>query len=186
MKNRLDVFGVLIIAFATAIGGGTIRDILLEGRSVFWLTDASYLYFIIAGTIVAIVLKSQMAKMSKPLLVFDAIGLGLFTITGVQIGMEAGLGFIICLILGTITGAFGGVVRDIFVNEVPVIFKKEIYATISLLGGALYIFLVRQEIAPPYLQLIPILFMIITRLLVIYFRISLPSIYRKEKNNSNK
>ena len=181
MKNRLDVFGVLIIAFVTAVGGGTIRDILLENRQVFWMTDPVYIYTIVGGTVIAITFRSFMEKLRKPLLFFDAIGLGLFTVTGVQIGMEAGLGFLNCIILGTITGAFGGVMRDILVNEIPIIFKKEIYATISLLGGAMYVLLAREGFSSVIFQLIPILFMIIVRLLVIRYKISLPSIYRGEK-----
>ena len=180
MNKRFDPFGVLIIAFVTAVGGGTIRDMMIDGKMVFWLQQTSYIYFIIAGTVFAVVFRRKLGYIKKPLLFFDAIGLGLFTITGVQIGISYELSPVICIILGTVTGAFGGVLRDIFVNEVPVIFKKEIYATVSILGGGLYLILNKLELVNPLLQIIPILVIITLRLLVIKFKITLPSIYRKE------
>lgn len=187
MHKRFDPFGVLIIAFATAVGGGTIRDILLTGKSVFWLEQTSYIYFILAGTIFAIAFKSRLYNISRPLLFFDAIGLGLYTITGVQIGLEYDLESINCIILGTITGVFGGILRDILVNEVPVIFKKEVYATVCILGASLYLVLFRLNVVDPILQIIPVLFIIALRLIVIHFNISLPSLYANEgrKNPAN-
>lgn len=181
MNKRFDPFGVLIIAFASAVGGGTIRDILITERSVFWLNESIYIYFILAGTIFAIIFKSRLNALQKPLLFFDAIGLGLFTIAGVQIGLDYNISAINCIILGTITGAFGGVLRDILVNEVPVIFMQEIYATVSILGGVMYLILYQIGVDNLFLQIVPILSIIILRLLVIRYNISLPSIYRKEK-----
>lgn len=181
MNKRFDPIGVFIIAFVTAVGGGTIRDILIEGESVFWLREANYIYFIVGGTILAIIFKSKLGYIQKPLLFFDAIGLGLYTITGVQIGLNHDLNYINCIILGAITGVFGGILRDILVNKIPVIFKKEIYATISITGGIMYLLLLNLQLSKPLLQILPILFMIIVRLVVIYYNISLPTIYRKNK-----
>ena len=183
MHKRLDPFGVLIIAFATAVGGGTIRDVLLPEKSVFWLEQTSYIYFILAGTIFAIVFKSRLFHINRPLLFFDAIGLGLYTITGVQIGLEYNLASVNCIILGTITGVFGGILRDILVTEVPVIFKKEVYATVCILGSILYLVLHRLNVENPLLQIIPVLFIIGSRLVVIHFNISLPSLYSENDQN---
>lgn len=183
MHKRFDVFGVLIIAFATAIGGGTLRDMLLSEREVFWLHDTKPLYAIMTGTLLAIVFRSKIKHLYKPLLLFDAIGLGLFTITGVQIGITQNLDFIICIILGTITGTFGGIIRDILVNEIPVIFRKEVYATISILGGSVYYFLVYSGIDSIWINLIPIITIISLRLIVVYYKISLPSIYKWKQDN---
>ena len=185
MHKRLDPFGVLIIAFATAVGGGTIRDVLLPEKSVFWLNQTSYIYFILAGTIFAIVFKSRLFHINRPLLFFDAIGLGLYTITGVQIGLEYNLASVNCIILGTITGVFGGILRDILVNEVPVIFKKEVYATVCILGSILYLVLHRLNVENPLLQIIPVLFIIASRLVVIHFNISLPSLYSENDQNTS-
>lgn len=181
MDKRFDPFGVFIIAFVTAVGGGTLRDMLINDRSVFWITQTSYIHFIIAGTICAIVFKSKLDHISKPLFIFDAIGLGLYTITGVQIGLEYGLAAVNCVILGTITGAFGGVLRDILVNEVPIIFKREVYATISILGAILYLTLNKLHFINPILQIVPVLFIIAMRLVVIRYNISLPSLYADER-----
>lgn len=180
MDKEFDPFGVFIIAFVTAVGGGTIRDILIENREVFWFSSPQYLYFIIAGTVLAIIFRKQANKAKRTLMVFDTVGLGLFTVTGVQIGLSFGLDTVTCLILGTMTGCFGGVIRDILVNEVPVIFRKEVYATICIVGGAIYIVLHRAGLENPYLQLIPTFFIIIARFVVVYFKISLPTIYQKK------
>lgn len=181
MEKKFDPFGILIIAFVTAVGGGTLRDVLLEDRTVFWLTEVSYIYFIIAGALIAIVFRKRLGYFHKTLMFFDAIGLALYTIMGVQIGIDFELSFINCIIMGTLTGAFGGVVRDILVNEIPVIFKKEIYATVSIAGGIIYWGLMQLEMPNLYVQLIPILLMIAARILIMYYKVSFPTIYQKSE-----
>lgn len=181
MEKKFDPFGILIIAFVTAVGGGTLRDVLLEDRTVFWLTEVSYIYFIIAGALIAIVFRKRLGYFHKTLMFFDAIGLALYTIMGVQIGIDFELSFINCIIMGTLTGAFGGVVRDILVNEIPVIFKKEIYATVSIAGGIIYWGLMQLEMPNLYVQLIPIVLMIAARILIMYYKVSFPTIYQKSE-----
>lgn len=181
MNKKLDPFGVFIIAFATAVGGGTVRDVLI-GKPVFWLVDPIYIYIIMAGTIISILFRSRLNYLRKTLLFFDTFGLALYTIIGVQIGLAANLDNVSCIALGTLTGSFGGVVRDILINDVPVIFKKEIYATVSILGGTVYLLLNTTNLNIIYLQLIPIFLIIAIRFLVIYYKITLPTIYRKEKS----
>jgi uncharacterized membrane protein YeiH len=179
INKNFDPFGVLIIGFVTAVGGGTVRDVLITDKTVFWLNESIHLYFILSGVILAIIFRNKLNKFNKSLLFFDAVGLGLFTITGVQIGIENELHLVNCIILGTITGSFGGVIRDVLVNETPVIFKQEIYATISIAGGALYLLLHHFEIQNPILQTAPILLMIITRLITLKLKVSLPQIKSK-------
>ena len=179
MKKRLDPFGVLIVAFITAVGGGTLRDILID-RQVFWLYNTSIIYSVLIGATVAMIFKSKMNFFTKPIFFYDALGLGLFSITGVQIGLEADLSPSICILLGTVTGVFGGVIRDIVVNRIPVVFKKEIYATASILGGVLYLLMIKLNVPNPYSQIIPILFIIIIRLVAVFFNVSLPSIYKRK------
>jgi uncharacterized membrane protein YeiH len=180
MKKKFDGFGVIIIAFVTAIGGGTLRDMLLNDREVFWLVDITPLYAIIVGTMLAIVFQNRIKRLYKPLLLFDAIGLGLFTVTGVQIGINHNLELLNCIILGTITGTFGGIIRDTLVNEIPIIFRREVYATISILGGLLYYILMTNEVSEIVSNAVPILAIIMARLVVVYYKISLPSIYSKK------
>ena len=183
MNKNLDPFGILIIGFVTAVGGGTIRDILIADRTVFWLNETVHLYFILSGVIIAMIFRDKLNKFNKSLLLFDAIGLGLFTITGVQIGIENNLHVLNCIILGTVTGSFGGVLRDVLVNETPVIFKKEIYATISILGGAIYLGLLKLNITNPAQQIIPIVLMIIARLVILKLKISLPQIKYRDNDS---
>ncbi len=179
INKQFDPFGILIIGFVTAVGGGTLRDMLLTERSVFWLHELLNVYAIIAGAITAIIFRNKLNRFNKQLLLFDALGLGLFTITGVQIGIEADLHYINCIILGTITGSFGGVLRDTLVNEIPVIFKKEIYATVSIVGGGLYLILLNLEINNVLVQIVPILIMVLARILIIKYNVSLPQIKNK-------
>lgn len=179
MQKRFDPFGVFIIAFATAVGGGTVRDVLI-GKPVFWLIDPIYIYFIIAGSILAIIFRTKLNYLRKTLLFFDTIGLGLFTVIGVEIGLGVGLDNVSCVALGTLTGSFGGVVRDILVNEIPVIFKREIYATVSIIGGSIYIGLSYLNIPDIALQIIPSTLIILLRFLIIRYQIALPNIYKSE------
>ena len=138
MHKHFDPFGIFIIAFVTAIGGGTVRDMLLTEKSVFWMHDANFIYAIIAGALIAILFRNKLYVFQKFLSLFDTVGLGLFTVVGVQIGLEYDINYVSCIILGTITGAFGGVLRDVLVNEIPIIFQKEIYASACLAGGAVF------------------------------------------------
>ncbi len=138
MEKRLDLFGILSLAFVTAIGGGTLRDVVIGISPVSWLTDLNYFFTIIAGTILAIIFRKKFTFLRMSLLLFDTIGLAIFTLIGIEKGMGVGLHPIICITLGTITACFGGVIRDILGNDIPVIFRKEIYATVCIVGGLVY------------------------------------------------
>lgn len=180
MNKKLDPFGVLIVAFVTAVGGGTVRDVLVSMNSAFWLVQPKYAYFIIGGTMFAIFFRRRLSYLKQTLMLFDTLGLALFTVVGVKVGVEQELSSISCVALGTITGAFGGVVRDILVRDVPVIFRKEIYATISITGGILFLILQKFEVNKYLLELLPIVLIIALRLIVVYFKISFPSIYKDD------
>ncbi len=177
MEKKLDLFGVLIIAFVTAIGGGTLRDLLIGNTPVVWMRDATYVITIVITVAVAIVFVNQLKYLRKSLFLFDTIGIGLYTLIGVEKGVEAGLLPIMCIALGTITASFGGVIRDILCNEIPVIFRKEIYATACILGGVSYFLLTRLPIAQSYAYSGAILVVIGLRLLAVKFKIRLPNIY---------
>ncbi len=175
MQKKFDAFGVLIIAFVTATGGGTLRDIMIDGKSVFWLAEVGYLYAILAGSFIAVIFRHYLGYLLKTLFFFDTIGLALYTVAGVQIGINFQLGFLNCIILGTITGAFGGVLRDILVGDIPVIFHQEVYATISLVGGGLYFVLVHYlGDWGGFSKLLPLLLMILTRFLVVHYKVHFP------------
>ncbi|MGB5314476.1 MAG: trimeric intracellular cation channel family protein [Robiginitalea sp.] len=178
MEKRLDLFGVGIIALVTAIGGGTLRDMLIGNTPVTWTTTPLYMYLILATVIVTILFQSRLKYLRTSLFLFDTIGIGFYTMIGINTGMEAGLEPLICITLGTITASFGGVIRDILCNEIPVIFRKEIYATACILGGAGY-FLLRQTALPEgYAFLLGVVIVIGIRLAAVRYHIALPNIYK--------
>lgn len=179
MSKRMDPFGVLIIAFVTAVGGGTLRDIMVGVEPVSWMRNMTFVYVIMASTVFAIIVRKRISYLRKSLFFFDTLGIGLYTVVGIETGLVAGLHPIICIALGTMTACFGGVIRDILCNEIPVIFRKEIYATACILGGFTF-FLLREFLEERnYLFIIAGLVVIIVRLLAVRFKISLPSLYRE-------
>jgi len=173
----MDAFGVIIIAFVTAVGGGSLRDILIGIEPVSWMTNMTYVYFIIGSAIAAVLLRKTISYLRTSLFLFDTIGIGLYTVTGIETGLVAGLHPLICIALGTMTACFGGVIRDILCNEIPVIFRKEIYATACILGGFSY-FLMNYFISDAnYIFIIAAIIVIVTRLAAVKFKLSLPSLY---------
>ena len=183
LDKRMDAFGVLIIAFVTAVGGGTLRDLLIGIQPVSWMTNMTYVYVIMASAVFAVVLKNKINYLRKSLFLFDTIGIGLYTVVGIETGIIAGLHPIICIALGTMTACFGGVIRDILCNEIPVIFRKEIYATPCILGGFSY-FLLREFLADSnFIFVIAGIIVIVVRLLAVRLKISLPSLYKNEEKN---
>ena len=183
MHKKLDVFGIFIIGFVTAIGGGTLRDILIGNTPVIWMEQTYYIYLIGIAVILAILFRRYLAHLSRSLFLFDTIGLGIFTIIGVEAGIRAELDPIICIALGAMTGCFGGVMRDTLCNMVPVIFLKEIYATASIAGGVLYIVLFNLDLNSDVIYISTAGLIIIIRLLVVKFSVSLPSFYVVENNS---
>jgi len=184
MEKRLDLFGVLIIAFVTAIGGGTLRDILIGNTPVIWMQETVYLLTVLGAVVFAIIFVNQLKYLRKTLFLFDTIGIGLFTMVGIEKGISAGLMPAMCIILGTITASFGGVIRDILCNEIPVIFRKEIYATACIVGGASYFLLRLFPIEPAYAYTTAIMIIIVIRILAVKFKIALPNIYRREQTDA--
>lgn len=184
MQKRFDPFGVLIIAFVTSVGGGTVRDILLD-VPVFWMHDIFICVVVFISCMFAMLVKSFERKFRVTLFLFDSFGLGLFTIVGVQKGLSADLHPIICLTLGTITGCFGGVIRDILLNRIPLIFRKEIYATACLIGGLFFLIAVKYlNFSYTFVQIFTILSIVIIRTLAVRFQWEIPKFYWSDKNNS--
>ncbi|MEX0272775.1 MAG: trimeric intracellular cation channel family protein [Flavobacteriaceae bacterium] len=181
MDKKLDFLGVVIIAFVTAIGGGTLRDLLIGNVPVAWMQELTYVLVILGAALFAMIFRNQLKYLRTSLFLFDTIGIGLYTMVGIEKGLDAGLLPIMCIILGMITASFGGVTRDILCNEIPVIFRKEIYATACILGGVGYFLLRQLPISEAYAYVMGILIVIVVRLLAVRFKISLPSIYPKTK-----
>lgn len=174
MHRRFDPFGVFILGVVTAIGGGTLRDLLIGRLPVGWMQDMTYLYVIIGSVIMAFVFRDRLLYLRKTFFLFDTLGLGLFTITGVEIGLQADLHPIICVILGTMSASFGGVIRDVLSNEVPIIFQKEIYALASIAGGIAFLLLLQTSLPQDIIYVLTSVMVIIIRLLAVKYNWSLP------------
>lgn len=172
--KRLDGFGICIIAFVTAAGGGTIRDVLLGVNPVSWMNNMTLVYTILGSIIITFLFRKKLLQLRKTLFLFDSIGIGLYTVVGVETGIDHGLHPFICITLGCITACFGGVIRDILVNEIPVIFRKNIYATACIAGGIVYFILV--AISVPRVVLFPAAAgsVILIRILAVTYKWQLP------------
>jgi uncharacterized membrane protein YeiH len=183
MDKKLDPFGIFIIAFVTAVGGGTLRDVLIDRNPVSWMQDLNYVYIIIVATILAIILRNRINYLRNSLFLFDTIGLGIFTIIGTKIGIENNYHPIISIALGTISATFGGVIRDILSNEIPVIFRKEIYASACIMGALTFLILNKLNFNLNTSYVMTSLIVIIIRITAVKFRLSLPT-FAKKVNNS--
>lgn len=143
----LDLLGVIVVAAITAIGGGTLRDLLLDRHPIFWVTDASYLTVIIVSAFMTIIYVRKWPPPGVILLVADALGLALFALSGAQYAEAAQCPPLIVILMGTITGVMGGIIRDVITARVPLILRREIYATAAIAGVAIYLLL--QTIGVP-------------------------------------
>ncbi|SFL18393.1 trimeric intracellular cation channel family protein [Shimia haliotis] len=147
-RLNLDLFGATVIAVTTAVGGGTVRDMLLGRMPVFWITDLTYLYTAVPVAIVMFFVATKLpagnGKRLRLLMQLDAVGLALFTLVGVRVAQQMDTHAAIAVVIGVITGTVGGMIRDVLCNVTPSVLKEDLYATISLLGGALYLILERQ------------------------------------------
>jgi uncharacterized membrane protein YeiH len=181
MHKRLDLFGIFIIAFVTSVGGGTLRDVLLD-VNIVWMHNMTYVYVIFFSAVFAIIFRNKLNYFRRTLFLFDTIGIALFTMVGIEKGVQLGLHPIICVSLGTMSACFGGVIRDILCNEIPIIFRKEIYATACILGGIFYFLLELTPIGPDWIVVISGSIVIVVRLLAVKFKLSLPSVYPKGHN----
>lgn len=184
MQKRLDPFGVLLIAFITSVGGGTVRDLLLD-VPVFWMHDLRMCILILATSVFAMVFKSIERNFKVTLFIFDSFGLGLFTIIGVQKGIHADLHPLICIILGTITGIFGGIIRDILLNRIPLIFRKEIYATACIIGGLVFLLMVNfTNFSYTFVQVFTILLIVGIRTLAVKYHWQMPKFYASTNSDN--
>ncbi len=181
MEKRLDPFGVLVLSFVTAIGGGTLRDILIGNLPVGWLRDETATVVIFVSAIAAMFFNRYLKQFTTTLFLFDALGLGLFTIIGVELGLAKNFSMGICIAIGTITACFGGVIRDVLLNNVPLLFRKEIYALACIAGGLLYFLLKYLQVDSNLSRIICIIAIFTTRVLAFRFQLYLPAFY-SERN----
>lgn len=173
-KQKFDLFGATVIAFVTAVGGGTLRDILIGSQPVGWMLDLNYIAIIFTAIPVSFFFRKYIQKLRKTMFLFDAIGIGLFTILGLEKTLSLGISPVIAVIMGTVSACFGGVVRDVLCNIVPLIFRGTIYATACLSGAILYLVLRKMAIEYEIAMLLTIAFIIILRVLAVRYKWTLP------------
>jgi uncharacterized membrane protein YeiH len=174
--KKFDLFGVIIIAFVTAVGGGMLRDVLINAHPINWIGDLNYLYIIFAAVVFTFLFKSKIAHLSKTMFLFDTIGISVFTLLGLEKGLSFDLHPMIALIMGMISAVFGGVLRDVLTNKVPLIFEKEIYASACLAGGITYLLLNYYNVSENIIFIISSLVIVLIRVIAVKFQLQLPKI----------
>lgn len=180
-RKSMDLLGVVVLAAVTAIGGGTLRDLLMDRHPVFWMADPIYLIVILATAFVTLVYIRWRRPPGSALAVADAFGLGLFTIGGAQIAERAGMSALIVVLLGTMTAVAGGVLRDVLSAEVPLILRRDIYATAAICGAAAYLFIKELGLAEFPAVVIGVTVVIALRLAAIAWHLQLPVVTPRVK-----
>lgn len=174
VRRHMDLFGVLVLGAVTAVGGGTLRDLLLGDIPPFSLQDESYIYIAIIVSLVVFANRARFKMVEKPLLYFDAVGLGTFVVIGTTKALEFQLGWLGAILMGVMTGTAGGVFRDVLANQVPLILRREIYASACVAGGVLLVILEQAGAGRPAAALLAAGTVIVVRLLAIRYDWGLP------------
>lgn len=172
--SRMDIFGAAVIAFVTAVGGGTLRDLLIGSTPVGWMKDPNYIFVILMGIFASIVFRALILRLSKTMFWFDTIGIGLFTVLGLQKTLDLGLSPAVAVMMGIVSSVFGGVIRDTLSNRIPLIFRKEIYATACLAGGIIYLLLRETPLNADIRMGLTVAAVITIRSLAVYKKWSFP------------
>ena len=170
-----DWFAATFTGFLTAIGGGTLRDVLLDSYPLVWVSDTAFLYAILLGVLTTFLFHKSVSKLKKTLMLFDSLGIAFFTILGVEKAIGLGVRPEIAAIMGMFTGVMGGVIRDTLTNEMPIIFRKEIYATACLAGAGCYLAL-DPYVLRPWNLLISITLIVIIRIIAVLYGLALPKL----------
>jgi uncharacterized membrane protein YeiH len=171
-----DFFGVAFTGFITAIGGGSLRDIILGARPLVWINDIHYMYAIVGGVSLSVIFQKWLIKIRRTLFIFDTIGIGVYTIIGLQKALAFGVNPLAAVILGMFSAVFGGVIRDTLINEIPLIFRKEIYATACLAGALLYVGLDFFHVNSTFNGILSVCVIIAIRVIAVMKKWSLPTI----------
>lgn len=178
-KKDFDLFGAYVVGLATAIGGGTIRDLLLQ-TSPFWMSNSRYVTCTAIALIFVMIFRKHLIRLNITFFIFDTIGLALFTVVGIEKSLDFGQPYWVAIILGTITGVAGGVIRDICIAEIPLIFRKEIYALACILGGIWYYMGSTIGLNETINSIITSSVVILTRVLAVKYKIGLPKLKQEE------
>ncbi|MEQ8910371.1 MAG: trimeric intracellular cation channel family protein [Vicingaceae bacterium] len=175
-SKKLDLFGAAFIGFVTAVGGGTIRDLLIGDTPVGWMQNVDYLFIILAGVGITFLFRSYVKRLRKTLFLFDTIGIGVFTTLGLKKALLFGVEPPIAIMMGMFSATLGGVIRDTLINEIPLVFRKELYALACLIGGTLFVYLQMFGLNFEINTIITISTIIVIRIIAIRFKIGLSGI----------
>lgn len=171
--KEFDWFGAYIVGLATAIGGGTTRDLFLQ-TNPFWMQQSSYLIITGISLLLIIIFSKKILNLSRTLFIFDTIGLALFVVVGIEKTLSFGFPFWVAIIMGTVTGSIGGVIRDVLINEIPLLFRNDIYAMACVIGGILYFIALHFGLSSQVSGLICASTVIIIRIIAVKYKIQLP------------
>jgi uncharacterized membrane protein YeiH len=173
-KSKPDWFGVTFIGFITSIGGGSIRDMLLGAYPLSWIADVNRMYVILASIIITSLFFNKLIKLRRTFFLFDSLGIAMFTVLGTEKALAFHINPMIAAIMGMFSATMGGVLRDVLTNEIPVIFRKEIYATACLAGALCYLVLYFQHVDRNTNLIVSSLLILIIRILAVRYKLSLP------------
>lgn len=177
--KNFDWFGGFVCGIAVAIGGGTIRDVMI-GVTPFWMTSSIYIICTVLAQLFVIVFSKFLKRLDNTWFVFDTLGLALFTIAGIQKSLAYDFPFWVAIIMGCMTGSAGGVIRDVLLNNVPIIFQKEIYAMASIIGGIVYWVLISLDVDVSITVVSSFLVVCVIRFLAVRYHLSLPHLRLEE------
>jgi uncharacterized membrane protein YeiH len=180
-RRKMDWFGVCLLACVTALGGGTIRDIFLDHYPLLWVRNPYVLLLVCGAALLTIAMSRVVHRLRWPFLLLDALGLVVFTIIGCNVAMEMDAHPLIVLIAGMVTGIFGGILRDVLCNDVPLVFRGELYATVSIVTGAIYYFGLAANVYPDVVIVVAIALGFTLRVLAIVNKWEMPKfVYDKD------
>lgn len=179
--KKFDILGIAIIALVTAFGGGTLRDVMIGEQPVSWMRDMTYIYTIILAVVLSFFFLPQLMKLRRTLFLFDTIGLGMFTILGIEKSLAFGLSPVVSVMMGTVSAVFGGVIRDTLCNTVPLIFSGKIYATNCIAGGLVYLVADHAGLDQSINMVCTVALIIVLRTLALKLNWALPTISGHKK-----
>lgn len=174
-QKNIDIFGITFCGFVTAIGGGSLRDVFLNTQPV-WINDPNYLLAILLGVVITAVFKVGLSKLHKTLFLFDALGIGFFTIVGLQKSLSFNAPEATAIVMGMFSAVMGGVIRDTLMHETPLIFRKGVYATACLFGALLYIILMRAGLSTTINMVVSAASVFLVRIISVRFKLAIPMI----------
>ena len=173
LDKKFDLVGSIVIGLITAVGGGSLRDLLIGSTPVGWMKDEYYLIAILLGVLLSYALKPWIIRLKRSMFLFDTLGIGVFTILGLQKTLDTGLSIPVALLMGVVSAVFGGVIRYVLCNEVPLIFRRQIYASACLAGGLVYVLGLQASLPALWISLLSIAIVVGIRYLSVRYNWSL-------------